>query len=111
MERLLLAGDLQLAQRAEDGHAAAADADTPGQLLKRGVGLLPHQLAETFLAGVVQRRRMSPAVGPGFQRSALAAELQQAGDKGRTDAEASGDLPLRALLVIDGGGDALTEVQ
>src|SRR5512142_3477857 len=90
VERLLLAGDLQLPQRAEDGPAAAADADAPGQFLQGGVGLLADQSTETDPAGTVEGRWMPPAVGLGGQRAGPAARPQQAGDEGHRDSEGDG---------------------
>ena len=54
---------------------------------------------------------MASAVRFGGQRAGAEAVPQLAGDEGQADAEAAGDLPLRALVVVDGGGDTLSEVE
>ena len=49
-------------------------------------------------------------MGLGFECAGLTASAEQARDEGETDAEPEGDLPERTVAVIDGGGDALSEV-
>jgi hypothetical protein len=50
------------------------------------------------------------AVGPGIGRPSQVSELEPSHDGGDVDAEASGELPARALVVVDGVEDAFSEI-
>ena len=53
-ERLLLAGDLEFAQRPPDGHATTAE--LLGQFVQEGVGLVVDELPQALPSGLVERR-------------------------------------------------------
>jgi hypothetical protein len=109
VERRLLTGEFSFST-AREGRAAARDAQLLAQLIERGIGVLSHQFTEMLIALVIQSGRMSAPIRLGFERAGLAASAEQACDKGETDAESAGDLSERTFAVIDGGGDALSEV-
>src|SRR5206468_10434959 len=87
---LLLAGDLEFAQGSPDGHPATVQ--PLGQLLQGGIGLLLEPLPQALLAGLVQGRAVSTAVGPWGQRAGLASQSQQPGDERDADTEAASQL-------------------
>src|SRR5262249_38989265 len=105
---LFLAGDLELAQGSPDGHPTTAQ--PLGQLLQSGIGLFLEQLAQALLAGLVQSRVVSAAVGPWGQQAGLAAQPHEGGYKRDPDPKAAGQLSQGALLVLDRLSHSLPQV-
>jgi hypothetical protein len=96
--------------RARDEHDAAAAAQPLLQSLEGRVGPLRDEASESLQPLVVEGGGLAAAVRPGLERAGPAAELEQSGDGRDVDAEPGGDLPAGALVVVDGGEDALSEI-
>jgi hypothetical protein len=80
------------------------------ELLERGVGIVLDETSEPLQAVVIEGGIDPTAVGPWFGRAGLASELEQSGDGRDVDGEPDGESPPGALVVVDGGQDALAEI-
>jgi hypothetical protein len=72
--------------------------------------MLPDEVPKSFQGVAIERGGLAAAVGPWFDRTGLPAELEQSRDTRDIDGEPLRDLAERALVVVNGGEDALAEV-
>src|SRR5512135_862208 len=99
-----------MTQGAPEGRQAAAEAATRPQLHQGGLGLLTGQVFEPLQVVRSQSLWWTAPVGLGVQRAGGVSPLEEADDEGEADAEGPSDLAERALVVIDGRRDALSQV-
>jgi hypothetical protein len=107
---LLLVGPLAAARRPPRRGQTAREAAELAQSLRGGVGLFADEWVEASLILGAQGWGRATAVWLGVESAGIAATPEQAEDEGEADTGPAGDLPSRALTLIDGRRDPLAKI-